>query len=109
LKEKKIISPICFPRFIYQSADYNLSILVTQTSPKSQVRPPPSLPKVMRSYQVVLKCTNQTQREEINQRIRRLEERQKQLLTPKVIKTAIDLYRTNPKEKFKKKRKGLKR
>ena len=54
----------------------------------------------MRSYQVVLKCADQTQREEINQRIRALENQQQQLLTPPVIKQAVELYRTNPKEGF---------
>ena len=72
----------------------------TQPALQIQVHPPSSVPKVMRSYQVVLKCANQTQREEINRRIRCLEERQDALLTPHIIKTAIDLYRTNPKERF---------
>jgi hypothetical protein len=54
----------------------------------------------MRSYQVVLKCVDQSQREEINQRIRTLEERQHILLTPQVIKKAVELYKTNPKERF---------
>jgi hypothetical protein len=55
---------------------------------------------VMRSYQVVLKCVNQSQREEINQRIRVLEEQQHMLITSQTIKEAIELYRTNPKERF---------
>ncbi len=54
----------------------------------------------MRSYQVVLKCADQSQREEINNRIRALEERQHQILTPQVIKQAVELYSTNPKEGF---------
>ena len=54
----------------------------------------------MRSYQVVLKCADQSQREEINKRIRTLEEQQDQLLTPQVIKQAVEMYRTNPKEGF---------
>ncbi len=54
----------------------------------------------MRNYQVVLQCFDQSQREEINQRIRKLEERQVLLLTPFVVKKAVDLYRTNPKERF---------
>ena len=54
----------------------------------------------MRSYQVVLNCADQSQREEINQRIRTLEEQQHQLLSPQVIKQAMELYRTNPKEGF---------
>jgi len=37
----------------------------------------PTPNKTMRSYQVVLKCISQIQREEINQRLRRLEERQR--------------------------------
>ncbi|MCG3225499.1 MAG: hypothetical protein H7645_01160, partial [Candidatus Heimdallarchaeota archaeon] len=56
--------------------------------------------KVMRSYQVVLKCANQSQRKEINERIRELEEQQHMLLTPQIIKKAMELYRTNPKEGF---------
>ncbi|MCE7747035.1 MAG: hypothetical protein GPJ51_01455 [Candidatus Heimdallarchaeota archaeon] len=54
----------------------------------------------MRSYQVVLNCADQSQREEINQRIRTLEDQQEQLLTPQVITQAVELYRTNPKEGF---------
>ncbi len=56
--------------------------------------------KVMRSYQVVLKCANQSQREEINKRIRELEELQYKLLSPQVKTKAVKLYRTNPKEGF---------
>ncbi len=74
--------------------------LGTQTAQQTQAHPPPSLTKVMRTYQVVLKCDDQSQREEINRRIRKLEERQTTLLTPQVVKKAVDLYRTNPKERF---------
>ncbi len=49
---------------------------------------------------MVFKCVDQPQREEINERIRTLEEQQELLLTPKVIQQAVDLYRTNPKEGF---------
>lgn len=51
--------------------------------------------KVMRSYQVVLKCASQTQREEINNRIRRIEEKQTTLLTPDVVKKAVEILRKN--------------
>ena len=71
--------------------------MVTQTAANLQTLLPSTL---MRSYQVVLKCADQPQREEINQRIRALEERQHQLLSPEVIKQAVELYRTNPKEGF---------
>ncbi len=74
--------------------------MVTQTANKLQTLIPTTSKGVMRSYQVVLKCADQTQREEINQRIRTLEEQQKQLLTPQVIKQAVKLYKTNPKERF---------
>jgi len=74
--------------------------LGTQATSKLQAIIPLSPKRVMRSYQVVLKCADQSQREEINQRIRALEEQQYQLLTPQVIKQAVELYRTNPKERF---------
>ena len=72
----------------------------------TQVAPPPqsssarSLETVMRTYQVALKCVSQNQREEINHRIRTLEERQHHLLTQDVVKQALELYRTNHKERF---------
>ncbi|MHA1809099.1 MAG: hypothetical protein ACTSYH_02175 [Candidatus Heimdallarchaeaceae archaeon] len=47
-----------------------------------------------------MKCANQVQREEINQRIRALEERQHLLLPQKVVKKAVEIYRGNPKERF---------
>ena len=72
----------------------------TQTTSKPQALITNSSKRVMRSYQVVLKCADQSQREEINQRIRTLEEQQYQLLTPQVIKKAVELHRTNPKEGF---------
>ena len=74
--------------------------LGTQSAQITQVHPHPSSGKVMRNYQVVLKCADQSQREEINQRIRTLEERQTTLLTPYVVKKAVDLYRSNTKERF---------
>ncbi|MHA1447211.1 MAG: hypothetical protein ACTSSN_11000 [Candidatus Heimdallarchaeaceae archaeon] len=69
--------------------------MVTQTATKKQALLPSNSKGVMRSYQVVLKCADQVQREEINQRIRTLEEQQQQLLTPQVVKQAVELYRTN--------------
>ena len=73
--------------------------MTTQSATKTQAHSP-SLSNVMRSYQVVLKCVDQSQRKEINQRIRTHEERQHQLLTPQVVKQAVELYRSNPKERF---------
>ncbi|MHA1345164.1 MAG: hypothetical protein ACTSVO_11500 [Candidatus Heimdallarchaeaceae archaeon] len=49
---------------------------------------------------MAMKCANQVQREEINQRIRALEERQHLLLPQKVVKKAVEIYRGNPKERF---------
>jgi len=72
----------------------------TQAVSKPQAFTPTSSKMVIRSYQVVLKCADQSQREEINQRIRVLEEQQHQLLTTQVIKKAVELYRTNPNEGF---------
>ncbi|MCG3254446.1 MAG: transposase [Candidatus Heimdallarchaeota archaeon] len=72
----------------------------TQIAQQLQAHTPLSLTKVMRNYQVVLKCADQSQREEINRRIKTLEERQIALLTPQVVKKAVDLYRSNPKERF---------
>ncbi len=74
--------------------------MVTQTATKQQVLHPSSSKGVMRNYQVGLKCVDQSQREEINQRIRDLENQQHHLLTPQLIKQAVKLYRTNPKEGF---------
>ncbi len=48
----------------------------------------------------MLKCVDQSQREEIHKRIRTLEKQQYKLLTPQVIKQAMELYGTNPKEGF---------
>ena len=73
--------------------------MVTQTA-TNQTFLHSSSEGVMRSYQVVLKCADQSQREEINKRIRTLEVMQNQLLTPQVIKQAVELYRNNPKERF---------
>ncbi len=72
----------------------------TQATSTSQISHPIVLDTVMRSYQVALKCDSPVQREEINQRIRRLEERQHHLLTQDVVKQAVELYRANPKERF---------
>ncbi|OLS33119.1 MAG: hypothetical protein HeimAB125_01900 [Candidatus Heimdallarchaeota archaeon AB_125] len=79
---------------------YLASKVVSQTATNLQTLLPSTSTGVMRSYQVVLKCADQSQREEINQRIRTLEERQHQLLTPQVIKQAVELFRTNLKEGF---------
>lgn len=72
----------------------------TQATISSQSSQSLILEPVMRSYQVVLKCGSQAQREEINQRIRGLEERQHTLLTQDVVKQASEIYRANPKERF---------
>ncbi|MCE7742259.1 MAG: transposase [Candidatus Heimdallarchaeota archaeon] len=74
--------------------------MVTQTTSKTTTSHPAILDKVMRSYQVVLKCDSQKQREEINQRIRKHEERQHHLLTQEVVKTAVEIYRANPNERY---------
>ncbi|MCE7749255.1 MAG: hypothetical protein GPJ51_12750 [Candidatus Heimdallarchaeota archaeon] len=74
--------------------------MVTHTATNLQALLPNTSKGVMRSYQVVLRCADQTQREEINQRIRTLENQQEHLLTPQIIKQAVNLYRTNPKEEF---------
>ncbi len=74
--------------------------MVTQTVSTLHPLPTSTSTGVMRSYQVVLKCADQAQREEINNRIRTLEERQHQMLTPQVVKQAVELFRTNPKEGF---------
>ncbi len=74
--------------------------MVTQSAYKNQMYTPSALDKVMRSYQVVLKCVDQHQREEINQRIRHLEERQDELLSPQLVKQAVDLYRETLEDRF---------
>jgi len=56
--------------------------------------------KVMKSYQVALKCVDHSQRVEINQRIKEFEEKQYLLLTPQIVKKALELYKTSPKEKY---------
>jgi len=89
---------------VFLNLNINLLIIVmktmsTQTATTSQSSPL-ILDTVMRSYQVALKCASSIQREEINQRIRVLEERQTSLLTQDVVKQAVELYRTNPKERF---------
>ncbi len=72
----------------------------TQSVSTTQKTSYPTSQKVMRSYQIALKCANQSQREEINKRIKTLEDKQHQLLIPQVIKQAVELYRINPKERF---------
>ncbi len=74
--------------------------MVTQTTSKTQAHTSSLPDEVMRSYQVVLKCVDQHQREEINQRIKELEQRQHKLLSQQTVKQAVDLYRRTPKEKF---------
>ncbi len=74
--------------------------MVTHTTTKLQTLLPTTSKGVMRSYQAVLKCADQSQREEVNQRIISLEEQQYKLLTPQISKQALELYRTNPKEGF---------
>ncbi len=61
-----------------------------------------SLPhtKVMRSYQLAFGHLSKTERVEINQRIKKLEKEQKKLLAPTIVEKALELYRSNPKEKF---------
>jgi hypothetical protein len=82
--------------------------MVSQATKKVQVAVnPPHSKTVMRSYQVALKCVDQHQREEINRRIRKLEEQQLLLLSqqllllsPQIVKKAEKLYSSNPKERF---------
>ena len=74
--------------------------MVTLTANNPQVHLPSSRSEVMRSYQVVLKCADPSQRKEINKRIRVLEEKQLNLLNSQLIQQAIELYKTNTNEKF---------
>jgi hypothetical protein len=74
--------------------------MVSQATKQTQVAINPHSKTVMRSYQVALKCVDQHQREEINQRIRKLEEQQLLLLSPQIVKKAETLYSSNPKEGF---------
>jgi hypothetical protein len=74
--------------------------MVSQATKKVQVAVNPHSKTVMRSYQVALKCVDQHQREEINRRIRKLEEQQLLLLSPQIVKKAETLYKSNPKEGF---------
>ena len=71
-----------------------------QTNTTSQSYNSLFLDTVMRSYQVALKCNSSSQREEINHRIRMLEEKQTVILTQEVVKQAATLYRTNPRQTF---------
>ncbi|MBY9000644.1 MAG: hypothetical protein KGD64_07005 [Candidatus Heimdallarchaeota archaeon] len=72
----------------------------TQTVTTVRTAFPTNINTVMRSYQVVLRCVDPSQREEINKRIRVLEEQQQQLFTPHIIKQAEKLYAANPHEGF---------
>ena len=72
----------------------------TQAVPTSQISQSPIVETVMRTYQVVLKCVSQNQREEINYRIRTLEEKQHFLLTQDIVKQAVALYRANPHQTY---------
>ena len=74
--------------------------MVSQATNKAQVAVNPHSKTGMRSYQVALKCVDQQQREEINRRIRKLEEQQLLLLSPQIVKKAEMLFGTNPKEGF---------
>ncbi len=74
--------------------------MVSQVIKKAQVAINPHSKTAMRSYQVALKCVDQQQREEINRRIRKLEEQQHLLLSPQIVKRAETLFGTNPKEGF---------
>ena len=74
--------------------------MVTQIKSTTQTAHQPTSPTVMRSYHVVLQSADQLQREEINKRVRALEERQHTLLTPEIVKQAVELYRSKPKEVF---------
>jgi hypothetical protein len=74
--------------------------LSTQTAQNTKHFYPVKTHKVKRSYQIVLKCADQSQREEINQRIKSLEILQHQLLKSHVIKLAVNLYRVNPNERY---------
>jgi len=74
--------------------------MVSQATKKIQVAVNIPTKTVMRSYQVALKCVDQQQREEINRRIRKLEEQQHLLLSPQIVKRAETLYSSNPKEGF---------
>ncbi|MHA1347275.1 MAG: hypothetical protein ACTSVO_00060 [Candidatus Heimdallarchaeaceae archaeon] len=74
--------------------------MVSQATNKAQVAINTHSKTVMRSYQVALQCVDQHQREEINQRIRKLEELQHLLLSPQIVKRAEELYKANPKEGF---------
>lgn len=72
----------------------------TQATSTTQTSHPLILDKVMRSYRVGMKCDSQSQREEINNRIIQLEEKQHLLITKKTVKTAIEIYRANPNNRF---------
>ncbi len=74
--------------------------MVSQATIQSQATAHPHSKKVMRSYQVVLKCVDHHQREEINQRIKALEDHQHLLLSPQVVRKAEKLYHANPREGF---------
>ena len=74
--------------------------MVSQATKQAQIAVNPHSKTVMRNYQVALKCGDQYQREEINQRIRKLEEQQLLLLSPQIVKKAEELFSSNPKEGF---------
>lgn len=74
--------------------------MVSQAIKQPQIAVNPHAKTVRRSYRVAIKCVDQQQREEINQRIRKLEEQQLLLLSPQIVKKAEELYKTNPKEGF---------
>ena len=69
---------------------------------QSTIKIHPSLPhaKVKRSYQLASEHLSKNKRVEINQRIKKLEKDQRELLTPAIVEKALELYRSNPKEMF---------
>ena len=74
--------------------------LVTQSVTRNHKHSSSTTEKVMRSYQLVLRCENQTQREEINRRIQFLEKQQDELLTPQIVQQAVELYRETKEDRF---------
>ncbi len=72
----------------------------TQVQSTTKIHPSLLHTKVMRSYQLAFEHLSKNKRVEINQRIKRLEKEQKMLLTPSTVAKALELYRSNPKEKF---------
>ena len=59
-----------------------------------------SVDNVIRTYPLALKCLNQNQRIQINQRIKDLENQQLDLIDKKTLQTAVSFCKSNPWEKF---------